>query len=180
MTRNEFIIKRLKSDAQVYRVTVPILIGCVVLAVVLSVVGLVMGKGVISLGPALLMISIALQIPSFMRLRDDYARAAEQFEAYVADPSVELSERTENLIDKVTHGGKDLKGQTICYLLLGVMLVGMGIFLYIATGVDSSFSQAIRVGLTVLMVGGGLLLLVMGANAYRNLRAFNELASIED
>lgn len=181
MTRNEFIAQRIKAEGKAYRITVPLLIVCVVAAVVLSVVGLVMGKGAMSLGPALIMISIALQIPSMIKLRDACTVAEQEFDAYLKDPSAPLSATTENLIDRFeSRGAKELQQQFIAYLAMGIMLLGLGIFLFVILRVvDSDFNLLLNVILPGLMAAGGVFLCLLAFKAGRDLKTARALESME-
>lgn len=162
MTRDEFIVKRLRSEAKVRRVTVPIMGACVVAAVVMTIVALIMGKGLMSFGPTLIMACIAMSIPLFVNEAKEYEAAAKELEAHMADPSVPLSKNAQLEINHLSANGvKELRQQTVAYSLLAILLLGMGALLVALIG-DSAYAF---VGW--LMLAGGALLAVM---TIKNLR----------
>ena len=182
MTKNEFIAKRLHDEARVRRVSIPILIGCVAAAVVMSVFGLATGKGVMSVGPALIMASIALRIPVMINERKEYEAAERELVAHAADPATALSASTRALIDHFERrSASELKQQTIAYLLMGIMLLGLGIFLFVLlnSGDFRENNVFLELVLPVIMAGGGLFVCFLGINAWRGYKMARDLQSFE-
>lgn len=179
MTKDEFIVRRLHNEATVYRITVPILIACVVAAVVMSIIGLATGRGVMSLGPALIMTSIALQIPSMIQKRKAYRAAEQEYAAYVANPAQGLSDGTRSLVNRLESSStKDLRQLVVAYGLIGAMLLGMGIFLFsVMSGLGETNAFYVVV-LPVGMGGGGLFLCLLAFKAWRDLKVARDIQSM--
>lgn len=170
-TRNEFIAKRLRDEVRVYTITIPLLITCVVAAVVLTIVAIAMGKNPMSLGAALIMISIGLQLPVMIQHRKACQVAEQEFEAYAHNPNAQLSVATENLIDRFeSRSISELRQVVIAFSLVGVMLIAMGIFLFVILGTMSEGNIFLEVILPVLMGGGGAFVCMLAFNAWRDLK----------
>lgn len=132
MTREEFELRRLKEDRALYHWLVPIYVAILVAFVVMSIAGFFMGKAPISLGGGLIILSLALRVPSILQHKDDTVDAVAEYEAYLANPERDesmLSETTLYALRTTPHSAKELKQQWLAYGILSVVLIGSFVFL---------------------------------------------------
>ncbi len=183
MTKNEFIAKRLHDEYKTSSITIPILIVCVVAAAGLSIFALVTGKAPMSLGPALIMISIALQIPAMIQQKKTYELASRELAARETDPNAPLSVTTENLIDRYEHRSeKELKQMAIAYSCVGLMLLAMGGFLLAILNSDRirEGNVILEIVLPVAMIGGGVFVCLLAWKAIRDYRTARDIQQMSE
>ena len=97
MTREEFELRRLKEDRALYRWLVPIYVMILLAFVAMSIAAFFMGKAPISLGGALIILSLALRVPAILQHKTDTVDAVAEYEAYLANP-----ERDESMLSEST------------------------------------------------------------------------------
>ena len=166
MTKEEFTLKRLKEDSTLYRWLFPIYVAIIVAFIAMSIAGFVMGKQPISLGGGLIMLSIALAAPSIMQHRFDAASAVEEYEAFLADPDRDettLSETTLRAIRTTPLSSKELLQQWVAYGIIGVLLIGCFVFLFIVIREEPILLLVCSV-LPVM----GVILLFLAVRAYQS------------
>lgn len=132
MTREEFELRRLKEDRALYRWLVPIYVMILLAFVAMSIAAFFMGKAPISLGGALIILSLALRVPAILQHKTDTVDAVAEYEAYLANPERDesmLSESTLYALRTTPHSAKELKQQWLAYGILSMVLIGSFVFL---------------------------------------------------
>ncbi|MBQ6395227.1 MAG: hypothetical protein IJH87_02645 [Atopobiaceae bacterium] len=171
MTKAEITLRRVKDERNVYRACVPILIAVGMLFIALSVSIIIDGGSLPNpLGPGLIMLSIALRIPSIIRLRDAYTKAADEIEAYLANPTSPISDETEELVERIGGDAKTLIYQAIAYGFTALMLIAAGIFILF---IDEEHWLFPVLGTGTVI--GGFFMGVLAAKAWFNWRAMRDL-----
>jgi hypothetical protein len=137
MTREEFELRRLKEDRALYPRLVPIYVMILLAFVAMSIAAFFMGKAPISLGGALIILSLALRVPAILQHKTDTVDAVAEYEAYLANPERDesmLSESTLYALRTTPHSAKELKQQWLAYGILSVVLIGSFVFLLNVVG----------------------------------------------
>ena len=172
MTKVEIILRRIKDERNVYRVCIPILIAVVMLFIALSISIIIDGGSLPNpLGPGLIMLSIALRIPSIIQLRDAYTRAVDDIETHLANPAIPISDETEELVERIGGDSKTLIAQTIAYGFTALMLIAGGIIVMLVIEEEHWFFPVLGAGTVI----GGFLMGVLAAKAWFNWRAMRDL-----
>lgn len=171
MTRDEFKLQRLKDDAAMNRHTYPILLGCVIGFVVLSIYAFIAGKAPAGIGGICIMASIALRLPLMRQQIADADEAIREFEAHLADPSLSLSESTQAAIDASDYPPIELLKGWIGLGIIAIMLLAMGILF----GIISEGEQVWLIALSAGSIIGAIIVLFPTARIYRSWKTSKEL-----
>ena len=171
MTRDEFMLQRLKDDAATNRRTYPILVGCLIGFVALSVVAFVTKGTAAGLGSTLIMASIALRLPVMKHQLGSYEQAIQELEAHIADPSAPLSEATEAAIATSDFPTRELLKGWIALAACAAMLVAMGVFFLFLVAGEGGFMLALALG----TMAGGLVVCIPTRRLYRSWKLSKQL-----
>ncbi|MBR2684315.1 MAG: hypothetical protein IKE22_13740 [Atopobiaceae bacterium] len=170
MTREEFVLQRMREDYDMYKKICVIDVVCVVGFIALFVAGLVFGKLEFHIGNILIMIAVALQLPAMFKMRDSYGAALKELEILAADPTYTLSDSTYQAIESLVQSSSQLRQQVIAYSIITVALAAGAVVVLLIAG-DEPVLIAAGIALVVMAVVLGFL----SIRAYRALKVAKEL-----
>ena len=164
MTRDEFMLQRLKDDAATNRRTYPILLGCVIAFVVMTVLAFMWRGAPAGLGSTLIMVSIALRLPLMKQQRESYDIAIRELEAHIADPSKPLSETTLRAISTSDYPAVELFKGWIGLAVCAAMLIAMGVFFLVLIAGEGTLFLILALGCIL----GGIVVCFPTIKMYRS------------
>lgn len=174
MTREEFVLQRMREDYDMYKKICVIDVVCVVGFIALLIAGLAFGKIEFNIGSVLIMIAIALQLPAMFKMRDSYGAALKELETLAADPTFTLSDSTYQAVESLVQSSSQLRQQLIAYGILTVVLAAGAVVVLLIAGEEPVLIAA-GAALVVMAVALGFLTI----RAYRSLKVAKELEANE-
>ena len=176
MTREEYILQRLRDDRAQYRTLGIVCLAATVGAACLGI-AMILGGGV---GPAIATFSIGATLGGYYLVNRSSFRAVDAAVREIeADPEglafpEDYSVATATIIEKAQMPTKTYRQLTIAYGICGVMMVGLGIFLTVlmvdSFGLGSDSENVVFAVLGALLAAGGVLLCILAYQAARNAR----------
>lgn len=174
MTKDEFVLKRMRDDANLYKILC-ILDVCVVVAfLALYAFALMTGRATTQPGGILIILAVALQLPAMFNTRDRYAAAARELEVAAVDSNAPVSDETYAAVERLVIAPKQLRQQLIAYgIMCPLLLAGAAVIIYVSEGVVILVSSGVIMGLMGVALG------ILAYRAYRDLKVAKELEDVQ-
>ena len=164
MRYEDFVLRQLKRNARVYSVCMKVFLAFMILFTLVLIGCLVSRIGIeITIFDVILMLFIAVEYPSFKRLKEQSEFASAEIEAALATPGFQIPEdytdRTKRIRSKIQQEPKKLM---ISGILMGVLALtcfgGSGMLIWVCSFSGFEAFYAISIGLFGMI---GIILVVL-------------------
>ncbi len=162
MTKDEFILMRMREDTQLYKYLYVVDAAVVVGFIVIFIAMVVTGRIGANIGRIAFCACIVAQLIPMFRRSDAYKEALAELEAAAVDPDVPISESTYQLTQDLVTSSKALWSQVFAYGIIAcVMVAGAVVIFLVAADEPALFIFG------GILLGMAILLAILAFRAYR-------------